>query len=276
MNEISQVMPKKRKLSIDETAKVTANTCLQSCMRKAKKHRDFDSIFGNNTVLELKDIARKMGNKSWYSLRKKNLVCSIIVYNAAKSISSFFEKICNKKRISIIKNCDETETCPISLALVKDLDDPYLHDGVIFSQNFLEEYFLKSYDFVNPITRKPLTMSDIRRFHSKTLLESFKNKDSLRKKYVESTNHFSFLEMDIENIMITLLQLYNERATEEYDEHVEAFENTFRRMRSMDKTRTLCTMESLVDRAEYFHPRIQKWGMQFVGSYINRLVHSIA
>ena len=270
MNE-QTLMTKKRKMSIDETDKANANTCLQSSLKKAKKHINFDLIFQDHTVLELKTMVRDMGYANWYTLRKKNLVCSVIVYEAVNTIINFLRKISEKKRVSLIENCGQLETCPISLEKIHEVNDPYVHDGVIFSQKSLTDYLLSSYDFLNPITRKPFHLADIRRFDSNVLLQTFRNKDKLRKNYVESVNHFSFLEMEIEHIMINLLHMYSERASEEFDECVVAFGNTFSRMLQISRNRTLCVMESLLDRFGFFHPRISSWGEKFVKGFIDKI-----
>ena len=265
-----ETMTRKRKLSNNE--KINVNTCYQSCMRRARKHRNFQKLMNEKNVFELKVTSRKMGNKKWYSMRKKALASSIVVYNSVKKIHDFLMNIGEKKRKIFIQTREESECCPITLVKVSVLQDPYVHDGIVYSQKSLEEFFKSSFDFTNPITRRKFTRANIKRFGSLDLLETFDNKEELRQKHVQNTNHFSFLEMDIEDIMVTMLELHDRRASQEFDEYVQGFENTFERMKNMDKTRTLCTLEALLDKADLFGPKEMKWGKNFVDSFIKKMV----
>ena len=175
-------MTKKRKRSIDETFSEKLNTCLQQSMKKSKLHPEYHEVYSKHTVPVLREMVRNTRNKKWHSLRKPNLVSIFIVHKCASTISKYFKRIVQKHRDSIIESrMNDGSKCPITLDLVSEINNKFVHNGIVFSRHELIKYMMFSEDFCNPVTRKMMGFADIQRmcshcFLGPPLLEKYNNR----------------------------------------------------------------------------------------------------
>jgi len=269
-------MTKKRKKTIDETFSETVNTCLQQSMKKSKLHPEYHYIYSKYKVPVLREIVRNTGNKKWYSLRKPNLVCFIIVNRSSSMITRFFQRICNKKIDSIVEeSIKDGSTCPITLEPVSEIRNKFVHNGIVFSGDELVKYMLVSVDFCNPITRKMMSLTDIKRlcsccFVGPSLLEKYNNRVVLRNREVESIMDFSFWETELDNILISLGRLFYDQGTEAFNDCHRKFHNMWIEMNRLDHNRTLIVLMSLKQSANRFRGRPRQWINVFIDSYYNK------
>lgn len=253
-------MTRKRRRSIDESS--------DSYMRKSRSHKDFTEIFRTNNVVDLKERVRKTGNKDWYLLRKNNLVSSCIVHDCSVRITQFFRGIVEAKLDRFLKHQESDSVCPISLNPISELRSPYVHDGNVFSRDDLVQYFLASFNFCNPITRKELKLGDVKRLGSEELVRVYGNRESLRKESVDNINHFAFLEMEFEELFLSMVSLYHERWASEYITYYKSFHETWSQMMAIDKNRTMCTVKSLHLKSSALKWHIRAWAKKIVDSYV--------
>lgn len=270
-------MTKKRKKTTDETFSEKVNTCLQQSIKKSKLHPEYHEIFSKHTVPVLREIVRKTGNKKWYSLRKPNLVCFIIVHRSSSMITRFFKRINQKKRDSIIeKSIKDGSTCPITLEPVSEIRNKFVHNGIVFSGDDLVKYMMISVDFFNPITRKMMSLTDIKRLCSQcpipasTLLEKYNNRVVLRHREVESIRDFSFWETELDNLLVHLGRLFYDQGTEAFADCHRKFHNMWIEMNRIDHNRTLIVLMSLKQSANRFRGRPRQWINVFIDSYYSK------
>jgi len=276
-------MTKKRKKSIDETFSETLNTCLQQSMKKSKLHPGYHDMYSKYTVPVLREIVRNIGNKKWYSLRKANLVCFVIVHRSSSMITRFFKRIYQKKIDSIIEeSIKDGSTCPITLDPVSEILNRFVHDGIVFSGDELIKYMMVSVDFCNPITRNMMSLIDIKRLCSPIptsqvfpllapeLLEKYNNREALRHKEVESIRDFSFWETELDNILISLGRLFYDQGTEAFNDCHRKFHDMWIEMKRLDRNRTLIVLMSMKQSANRFRGRPRQWVNVFIDSYYNK------
>jgi len=268
-------MPKRRRSrSIDETHESCNNAMVQSAMRKSKKHYMYTSMFSENTVVDLKEMVRGYGQKGWYNLKKNNLVVVVILNMCSSTIAHFFREIVVRLRVKAIKTAAMAvdTVCPISLVPVSELEFPYVHDSIVFSRDDLVTFFMSSYNFTNPITRREFTGIEIRRFGSPTLYNVFLNRVHLRIEAVYGIQHFSFLEVELENCIKRMISLYGlqEQEHELFDSISVMLENTWSEMLRLDRNRTVCVLKSMFDFICYYNPRRRKWATIMVNDLIRR------
>ncbi len=265
-------MPKRRRSrSIDEIRESDGNAIVQSALRSAKNHLEYKSIFTGNNVVDLRDRARVYGQKGWYCMKKPNLVSVIVVNKSATTISNFFRGIVQTLRKSVIsRSVESDDVCPITLTPVSELLHPYVHDGIVFSRDDLVLFFLKSYNFTNPMTRKEFTNVDIKRFGSPKLCDLFYDREYLRKDAIYDIHQFSFLESQFEILVKHMVALYHHQDDQEYEEVVASIENMWKEMMLIDINRTLCVIKSTRSVLNDISGRRKKWATAFLDNLDNR------
>jgi len=266
-------MPKRRRSrSIDETHESGNNAMVQSAMRRSKKHYMYNFMFSQNTVVDLREMVRGYGQKGWYNLKKHNLVVVVVLNMCSSTISHFFRnivKIARKRAIDEAVRSADT-VCPISLVPVSELLFPYVHDKIVFSRDDLVTFFMSSYNFTNPITRREFTETEILRFGSPTLLDVFTNRVHLRIDAVYEIQHFSFLEVELENCIKRMVSMYHYHEQDLFDQISVMLENTWKEMLELDKNRTLCVLKSMFDFINLYTVRRKKWASVIVNDLISR------
>jgi len=268
-------MVKKRKRSVDETHTSKANQYFQQGLKKSKLHPEYNEIYSKNTVPVLREMTRKIGNKKWYSLRKANLVCVVLIHRSACIICKFLKSVSQKKRDFILKTSrNDGSKCPITLDLISEISDKdiFVHDGVVFSKDHLAEYVMVSIDFSNPITRNMMNYFDIERLslpNFPELLDKYEDRVYLRYREVEAIRDFSFWETELDNLFLCLGHLYYEQGTQSFRDTREKFHNTWEEMKRIDRNRTLIVVTSLKQSASRFRGRTRRWMDIFIESYHN-------
>lgn len=240
---------------------------------KSKMHPTYSKVFSENTVLVLRQKARSAGTKRWYCLRKGNLVSALVIYDSAIKVTSMFRENVKTKRDLILESHKRNgSACPISLTPISDLDssDIFIHGGVVFSRNAILDYVSVSVDFLNPITRTMMHVHDIERLGSQQALAKYYNRVSLRIRKINSIKQFSFLETELENILMSLIQQYYLQDTECFGVTLAAFKETWKEMKITDRTRTVCVLKSLEQFADRFRGRPRIWGRCLVAKYLKK------
>jgi len=269
----STIMPKRRRSrSIDDTQESDNNAMVQSAMRKCKRHYMYSFMFSDNTVVDLKEMVRGYGQKGWYNLKKHNLVVVVVLNMCSSTISHFFHSIIIRSRERAIETATKsTDTvCPISLVPVSELSFPYVHDNIVFSRDDLVSFFMSSYNFTNPITRREFTATEIRRFGSPTLYEVFLDRVNLRIDAVYEIQHFAFLEVELENCVKRMASMFSFQEQQLFEEVSVILENTWREMLRIDRHRTLCVLKSMFDFINMYTGRRRKWSTVMVNDLIKR------
>jgi len=264
-------MPKRRRSnSIEEYKESSNHAMVQSSLKKAKSHYLYDYIHHVNTVAELRDIVRGYGMKGWYNMKKQNLVVTVIINISAASIVHFFRQIVNNVRKKVIKEAIESpeDVCPISLVPVSQIVYPYVHDRVVFSREDLVSFFMSSYNFTNPITRREFTNREIRRFGSPTLCTVFQNRASLRADAIYEIQHFAFLETELENYLKRMIYILDHGDQDLFNELGLALDNTYDEMILLDRNRTKCVLKSMFDFIGNYNGRRKDWAKSTIHALI--------
>lgn len=240
---------------------------------KSRMHPTYRKIFSENTVLVLRQKARSAGTKSWYCLRKGNLVSALVIHDSAIKVTRMFRENVSKKRISIYESQKMNgSTCPISLTPISDLepDDIFVHGGVVFSRNAILDYVSVSADFLNPITRTMMHVHDIKRLRCPHALEKYFNRSNLRMRKIISIRQFSFLEIELDDVLLSLIQQYYLQDTPFFEETLVAFNKTWRELKNSDRNRTVCVLKSLEQSADRFRGKPRLWGRDLVAKYLRK------
>lgn len=244
---------------------------LNTRVRKSKMHPKYKQVVSANTVGALRLRARSAGTKKWYALRKASLASAIIIHESAIIVTKFFRRNLKKKRLGLVEeHISNGSKCPISLTPVSELHqgDVFIHGGAVFSREAILAYIKSSVDFLNPITRTPMHLHDIERLGCPYALDKYRDRDILRHRKVNSIRQFSFLETELENLFIGVVQQYYCRDTQLFYDTMKAFIDTWREMKTTDRNRTICVLKSLVQSAERFRGRPRLWGRQLIGKYL--------
>lgn len=254
-------MPKRhRSRSVDRQGETNSNCIIQGAFKRAKGHFEYKRMFLRNTVVDLRDQARVYGQKRWYSMKKPSLVAVVIVNKSSSIISGFFRRIIQDSRKRVIERSIESdEFCPICLTPVSELINPYVHDGIVFSREDLVFFFMNSYNFTNPMTRRDFTDADIKRFGSPTLCDVFYDREYLRKDVIHGVQQFSFLESQFEVLVKNMVSLYHYQDEREYCETALSLENVWEDMMSIDRNRTVCVIKSARTILDDLSGRRKKW-----------------
>ena len=248
---------------------------LSAALRKSKMHPKYTKVFSENTVSVLRQKARSAGTKGWYSLRKGNLASAVIIHDAAVTVTNFFRRVVDAKRLGVYEShARNNATCPISLTLVTDLenDDVFVHAGIVFSKQSLLDFMLATVDFRNPVTRTMMHLYDIERLGCPHVLDKYKDRERLRCVKVISIRQFSFLETELENILTSLLQHYYCGDDDFFATTLRAFQQTWREMKRTDRNRTICVLRSLEHNVKFSHynGRPRAWANNLVTKYLDR------
>lgn len=229
----------------------------------------YSNVHTGNTVPVLRDMVRRIGNKKWYTLRKANLVSVVIINRSAITITSFFVRVMERKRGNILRlKMGDGSRCPISLTPICDITEVFVHDGTVFSKPEIIEYLEVSIDFHNPITRNMFGFHDIQRLNNVSLEENYRNRVYLRDREVKAILQYSFLETELDNLLIGLTRLYYQQDSESfYNRHV-LFYDTWNEMRSVDRNRTVCVVRSLMQSAQRFRGKPRSWAIDFIDDYL--------
>lgn len=257
-------MPKRRRpRSVDQGG---YSDVVQEAFRRAESHFEYNSIFTGNNVVDLRDRARVYGHKGWYSLKKPGLVSVIVVNKSSSTISSFFRNMVQNSRNRVIsRSVESDDVCPISLTRVSDLSHPYVHDGIVFCREDLVLFFMNSYNFTNPITRREFTDVDIKRFGSPTLCEVFYDRVYLRNDAIYDIQEFSFLESQFEGLVKNMISLFHYQDDKEFEDVILSINNMWRKMLAIDLNRTLCVIKSMRHFMEGIgNERRKKWAIEFI------------
>lgn len=264
-------MTKKRKRSVDDTTCSISNTYHQQYVKKSKMHPGYFSLYSRNTVPVFRKKVRDIGNRKWYSLRKSNLACVVMIHECAMTISRFFRRIVASKRRKLVESKKKDGSrCPITLTPVSEINSVFVHDGIVFSKKELVEYMEVTIDFCNPITRKVVECFEIQRLGSSSLLDKYKNRVFLRDKEIDAIRDFSFWETELDNIMIRLTRMCHRQSSSDFYENHIAFHNTWLEMKRNDRNRTVCVVKSLKQSANRFRGRARYWANIFIDNYIHK------
>jgi len=240
---------------------------------KSKMHPTYRKVFLENTVLVLRQKARSAGTKRWYCLRKGNLVSALVIHDSAIKVTSLFRENVKRKRDLVYESQKlNGSTCPISLTPISDLasNDIFIHGGVVFSRNSILDYVSVSVDFLNPITRTMMHVHDIKRLRCQQALDNYYNRISLRIMKINFIRQFSFLEIELENILMSLIQQFYLQDTDCFSDTLVAFKETWKEMKTTDRTRTICVLKSLEQSADRFRGRPRIWGRCLVAKYLKK------
>lgn len=246
---------------------------MTTIIRKSKMHPKYRKVFSENTVKDLRLKARSAGAKRWYCLRKGSLVSAIVVHDSAIVVTNFFREIVNKKRQRLLKaHTGDGSTCPISLSPISDLrpDDVFIHEGVVFSRYAILDYLHATADFRNPTTRTRMHAHDIERLRCKDTLHKYLHRVTLRMMIINSIQQFSFLETELEHILMSLVQQYYFQDTPIFQDSLVAFSQTWREMKFTDRNRTICVLKSLNQVTDKFRTGPRSWGRAFVEKYLKK------
>ena len=227
---------------------------------RLKRHNLYGKLFNECNVNTLRYICRRNGTKRWYNLKKHELICSIIVNYCALVITRLFRK----------KEIYEDRWCPISLIPVCDISDPYIHDNVVFSRQYIIDYFKHSVNFINPSTTRELEFNDIKRLNCPQLEEVFKNRVNLRDKIVQDLYTFSYLEDELEETLHIIVDLNirrNNRNPHVFREARIKFHKIWLNLIEIDKNRTACIIRSLMHKCQH----IYKFSAMGINSSMNIL-----
>lgn len=264
-------MTKWRKLSGEKQVSATAAT--SRIISKSKMHPKYRKFFSENTVMTLRIQARSAGEKKWYSLRKGPLASALVIHHSAMMVTNMFREIVNKKRQETLRSHEKNgSSCPISLTPILDLEkhDVFIHGRVVFSRTAILDYVKASADFLNPITRTMMHLHDIKRLRCQHALVKYNNRKYLRIVEVNSIRQFSFLETEIENILMGLVHHFYCQDTLFFEDSYVAFKETWKHMKVVDRTRTVCVLKSLENSMDRFRGKPRLWGRSLVAKYLRK------
>lgn len=240
----------------------------------SRKHPRYSELISNYQVVDLRTRVRSIGGKKWYGLKKAELVTYIVVHEAAVVIANLFKKFINRSKFQTYQSSvRQGARCPISLTPVSEIEfqNAFVHEKTVFSKDVIIEYVKQSNDFLNPITRTPIYLHDVKKLGCPVVLHKYQNRVVLRKEEVGAINHLYFLEGELEAAMCALLtHVYHYSNREDFERTMISFEQTWRAMKRIDHNRTVCVLKSLRQYAERFPEKPREWGQSFLDNVLRK------
>ncbi|CAM9706441.1 unnamed protein product [Ectocarpus sp. 6 AP-2014] len=239
-------------------------------------------LYGDHMGMKVANLrlrARRRGYQKWYSLKKGVLTGILIMDASVRVIVKAFRRIVLMRRDSYIAQKAERgadNKCPICLTPLSDMQvsDLFLHDGVVFCKQDVIDYITSGYNFSNPITRKHISRHEIARLGCQKLLTMYGVRSTLRRREVESSSHFFFLENDVVWTYKNLLAAVDVSGTAMFREDLfrdayVKFDSHVRQMFANDGLRTVCVLKGLKFEYRGMSDTLDGWSTKLIDSYLN-------
>ncbi len=243
-------------------------------MSRSRHNSKYNEIMDNNTVDQLRNILRGYGYKKWYCLKKNGLVSLLVVDYCTRKIVSFFKRVMSYKHdVKIKKSICENDSCPICMSSIDSFNrnDLFVHDNVVFCRDDIIRFIKSEYNFTNPITRSQIHFHRVKDLRDIGLVDSYLQKDSLRRNAVDSSMHFFYLENDIFYELMDLLRATESNRVDIFRETYIQFDAMIKQMYELDRCRTLCVLKGLFDMTKdmYYYDRM--WCDNLISRYITNI-----
>lgn len=246
-------------------------------MLRLKHSRLYDDHMSMKAA-SLRLRARRRGYHKWYSLKKGVLTGILIMDASVRVIVKAMRRVVKRRRDRFIAQQAEMgkdNNCPICLTLLSDMqvDDLFLHDGVVFCKQDVIDYVSSGYNFSNPITRRQISAHEIARLGCQKLSGIYGVRSTLRKRVVESSSHFFFLENDVVWTYKNLLAAVDISGTAAFREDLFRdayikFDNHVRQMFANDGFRTVCVLKGLKHECLGMGDTLDAWSTKLIDSYL--------
>lgn len=245
------------------------------CLPRLKQNCLYNSHMGTKAAF-LRVRVRRRGYKRWYCLKKCVLAAVLTFDTSVRVITGAFRLFMQKKRDLLIARQaagGEENKCPICLTPLQDLSNLFVHDGIVFCKQDVIAYVSSGYNFNNPITRKHLSSHDVDRLGCKRLVDSYSSREALRRRVVDSSTHFFFLENDVVEAYRDLLSVVHVSGTRMFSEQIFRdvylrFDSHVRQMFANDSTRTICVLKGLRNECRGMDDLVQKWSLTLIDGYL--------
>lgn len=243
----------KRKPLSDEGAMAVSSAAVASLRRVKAYHRY--NVFADMKVVWLRMRLRRRRCRKWYCLKKSALVTACVMDESVRIITRLLRDRARFKRDQLIaeritEGCENK--CPICLTALQDFEpsELFVHDSIVFCKNDVVACLSSEYNFSNPITRKSIGLHAVRRLGSVSLLQKFAFRGALRKRAVDLSSHFFFLENDIVSTFKELLAVVDYSGADFCRQRIFQdayldFDQQVQHMFAIDPKRSICVMKSL-------------------------------
>ena len=255
-----------------------STTLISRAMTNAKLTLLYSTEFSTHTVKSARPIARRIGTKNWYSMKKPSLVSLIVLEEMARRIQRFVRT----KGQNVRDRGLEKEFCPITMAPMSSISrrDRFFHSNSWFDRNKLVEFIRMSCDFVHPVTRVEFTREDIKRL-DRSLLFLYDKKEETRSSIVSQIETIQCLENELEEIFREMIDMACVTPTRNefniimtYSEF--KFEECFKDLARIDRGRCIVVLKSLpglMDRDRYARALIPKTRAKELKEFINEFMY---
>jgi len=243
----------KRKPLSDEGAVAVSSAAVASLAKVKAYHRY--NVFAEMTVVWLRTRLRRRRCRKWYCLKKSALVTTCVLDESVRIITRLLRDCARFKRDQLIaervaEGCENK--CPICLTSLQEFErsDLFVHDGIVFCKNDVVACLSSEYNFSNPITRKSMGLHAVRRLGSVSLLQKFAVRGALRKRAIDLSSHFFFLENDIVSTFKELLAVVDYSGSDFcrqriFQDAYLGFDQQVQHMFAIDPKRSICVLKSL-------------------------------
>ena len=275
-------MPPRKRRRTDDKKSFLDVPFLANARFRAKDTSLYTHRSRQHTVKTARSAAKTIGERKWYSMKKNDLVISIVIDEMARKIQRLFKTRGQNihARESMHRGL-RGETCPITLSPISELPihNRYLHSNCWFDRESLAVYLRTSCDFVHPVTRVKFTLEDIKSIDT-TLVLLFENRESLRSCIVSRIETIQCIENELEDIFSEMIEMASSTPTRnEFNVSMSysevQFEQCFRDLVTIDRGRCILALKSLPDllRGAYISRKRTKALRELVKEFIFRANH---
>ena len=268
----------KRKFLVANETVGTLQQCSLGALVRCKQHR----LYGQHMSMKvgsLRPEVRSRGYKKWYCLKKGMLVCVLIMDESVRIIARALRTVLHRRRELFVKEKQSggrENKCPVCLTPLEEfkLADLLVHDNIVFCKQDMISHVSTGYNFTNPITRKGISRDFVARLGCQALLDNYGRRGALRKRAVDSSTHFFFMENDIVDGYKELLAVVGVSGTRMFHEQVfrqlyMSCEYQIQQMSCTDKMRTVCVLKGLGGEARGMGDLVEGWSSRFIGKHLD-------
>jgi hypothetical protein len=248
-------------MPVGKRRRVGEHPVVSAALSRCRETSLFVQQFQRQTVKTARLQVRGTGNKGWYSMKKTNLVCTVVLDIFVKRIQRFVRtRGGNVRKRRAILSGFEGDACSITLTPIADLPvrNRYCSSNHWFDRESLVRYLKTSCDFVHPVTREPFTLEDVQRIDT-GLVPIFENRRALRSGLVNRMENIQCVENELEDIFKEMIDVACSTSsrrefnlTMSYSEV--QFEECFKDLVHLDRGRCMMALKSLpalIRRDEY-------------------------
>lgn len=229
-------------------------------------------------VTWLRQNVRGRGYRKWYCLKKTGLVGLLIIDESVRTVVNVFRAVAEGSRGRFIAQRvaeGRDNKCPICLTPLEDIQpcDLFVHDRMVFCKSDIIEYMSSGCNFSNPITRKAIARHSVQSLGCDSLLQKYGQRETLRRRVVDSSTYFFFLENEVVICYREMLEAVSLSASPMFEEDTFRelyynFDHQVKQMFHNDSLRTVCVLKGLRSLSGGMGQYAKDWSSSIISRYL--------